>query len=73
VAVNSVFSKSLQICFALLTLTTFSPAFSADRPNILIIWGDDIGTFNISAYNDGIPGLQDRDVTITQATDLLAK
>jgi hypothetical protein len=21
------------------------------RPNILIIWGDDIGGFNISAYN----------------------
>ena len=27
-----------------------------DKPNILIIWGDDIGQFNISAYNMGIMG-----------------
>lgn len=26
------------------------------QPNILIIWGDDIGWFNISAYNHGIMG-----------------
>ena len=26
------------------------------RPNILAIWGDDIGTFNISAYNRGMMG-----------------
>jgi len=25
-------------------------------PNILVIWGDDIGQFNISAYNNGIMG-----------------
>jgi len=28
----------------------------AKKPNILIIWGDDIGWFNISAYNQGIMG-----------------
>src|SRR6266446_8468111 len=28
----------------------------AGKPNILIIWGDDIGWFNISAYNHGIMG-----------------
>ena len=27
-----------------------------DKPNILIIWGDDIGWFNVSAYNHGIMG-----------------
>ena len=27
-----------------------------NKPNILIIWGDDIGWFNISAYNHGIMG-----------------
>jgi arylsulfatase len=27
-----------------------------DKPNILIIWGDDIGWFNVSAYNLGIMG-----------------
>ena len=28
----------------------------AKKPNILIIWGDDIGWFNISAYNMGVMG-----------------
>ena len=28
----------------------------SDKPNILIIWGDDIGGFNISANNQGIMG-----------------
>jgi arylsulfatase len=34
------------------------PAFTAEqkKPNILIIWGDDIGGFNISAYNQGMMG-----------------
>jgi arylsulfatase A-like enzyme len=26
------------------------------KPNVLIIWGDDIGWFNVSAYNHGIMG-----------------
>ncbi len=26
------------------------------QPNILVIWGDDIGGFNISAYNRGMMG-----------------
>ena len=29
-----------------------------DKPNILIIWGDDIGWFNVSAYNHGVMGYQ---------------
>jgi arylsulfatase len=32
------------------------PALAAGKPNILIIWGDDIGGFNISAYNRGMMG-----------------
>jgi arylsulfatase len=27
-----------------------------DKPNILVIWGDDIGVHNISAYNHGVMG-----------------
>jgi len=27
-----------------------------DKPNILVIWGDDVGYWNVSAYNQGIPG-----------------
>ena len=26
------------------------------KPNILVLWGDDIGTTNISAYSDGLMG-----------------
>ena len=37
-----------------------SPALAqeggAAKPNILIIWGDDIGQFNVSAYNNGMMG-----------------
>jgi arylsulfatase len=35
-----------------------SPAFAAEqkKPNILIIWGDDIGQSNISAYSHGVMG-----------------
>jgi arylsulfatase len=29
---------------------------AAKKPNILVIWGDDIGQFNISAYNLGMMG-----------------
>jgi len=31
-------------------------ANAAKQPNILIIWGDDIGVHNVSAYNHGIMG-----------------
>jgi hypothetical protein len=27
-----------------------------DRPNILVIWGDDIGITNLSCYSDGLMG-----------------
>ena len=28
------------------------------QPNILVIWGDDIGWYNVSAYNLGVMGYQ---------------
>ena len=35
------------------------PAASADnKPNILVIWGDDIGIANISAYSNGLMGYE---------------
>jgi arylsulfatase A-like enzyme len=35
------------------------PAIAADRPpNIVIIWGDDVGQSNISAYSKGMMGYQ---------------
>jgi arylsulfatase A-like enzyme len=42
------------IFIVMLSLTS---AHAADgKPNILVIWGDDIGQFNISAYNQGVMG-----------------
>ncbi len=34
------------------------PAQAASKPNILVIWGDDIGITNISAYSRGMMGYQ---------------
>ena len=35
------------------------PALAAkDKPNILVIWGDDIGISNVSAYSDGLMGYE---------------
>ena len=42
--------------FLILFLCSFVSLMAQDKPNILIIWGDDIGEFNISAYNMGIMG-----------------
>ena len=33
-------------------------AQAADRPNFVIIWGDDIGQSNVSAYSRGVMGYQ---------------
>jgi arylsulfatase A-like enzyme len=47
--------------FILTTLLLSISAHAADngkQPNILIIWGDDIGAFNISAYNRGVMGYE---------------
>ncbi len=49
-------------CFAaavlasLVIMTGVAQAQTQKQPNILIIWGDDIGGFNISAYNQGVMG-----------------
>lgn len=43
---------------ALFGLLIAVPANAQDRPNILVIWGDDIGQFNISAYNMGMMGYE---------------
>ncbi|MGB5728574.1 MAG: arylsulfatase [Thiogranum sp.] len=32
------------------------PATAADKPNILVVWGDDVGQSNISAYTHGLVG-----------------
>ena len=48
------------VCLAMIMATAMlaagSPARAADKPNILVIWGDDIGQSNISAYTRGMVG-----------------
>ncbi len=45
------------ICGILLVSCPAQTAHASDKqPNILVIWGDDIGGFNISANNNGIMG-----------------
>jgi len=39
-----------------LTLGMIAPVWAQDKPNILVIWGDDIGQSNISAYTKGVMG-----------------
>ena len=43
---------------AFLTTVISSNVFAADKPNIVIIWGDDIGQSNVSAYSKGMMGYQ---------------
>lgn len=39
-----------------LTIAASTSALGADKPNIVVIWGDDIGRANVSAYTMGMMG-----------------
>jgi arylsulfatase A-like enzyme len=41
---------------ALLVWLWAAPGLAQDKPNIVVIWGDDIGQTNISAYTKGLVG-----------------
>ncbi len=45
-----------KILLVLFLLSFMSLIAQEKKPNILIIWGDDIGQFNVSAYNMGMMG-----------------
>ena len=46
--------KRLLVLFAFLAMSVTASA--QDKPNILVIWGDDVGQSNISAYTMGMMG-----------------
>ncbi len=51
--------KRMSLFAAILSMGLVTTTVMAqDKPNILIIWGDDIGWFNISSYNDGMMGYE---------------
>jgi arylsulfatase len=52
-------SRSIRILMLVALSAALSAAAEAqqsEKPNILVIWGDDIGVHNVSAYNHGIMG-----------------
>ena len=46
----------MMLLSIVLTLAWVTSPAAADKPNILVIWGDDIGQSNISAYTFGLVG-----------------
>jgi arylsulfatase len=55
----NVFRTARGLAGALLLTALAFPAFaqeSESKPNILVLWGDDIGTWNISHNNRGMMG-----------------
>jgi len=47
---------SLAVIMGIAILSTVSLARAAEKPNILVVWGDDVGQSNISAYTKGLVG-----------------
>jgi len=58
---KSIFGRLIAVAaitaMTVLPLTFYAEA-KTDKPNILVIWGDDIGITNISAYTMGMMGYQ---------------
>jgi len=50
------FAGSARFVLAAAIATFATMASAQDKPNIIVIWGDDIGESNISAYNFGLMG-----------------
>ena len=49
-------SKIYWMSFMLLVILIGTVNAQSDKPNILVIWGDDVGITNISAYSQGLMG-----------------
>ena len=55
-AVAEAETKGAAAASGVAAATGAAPAAAARKPNILVVWGDDIGGFNLSAYNMGMMG-----------------
>ncbi|MGE0474586.1 MAG: arylsulfatase [Nitrospirales bacterium] len=55
-SVTAFFINRSVFLAVLLALWCFPVAHAQDKPNVLVIWGDDIGQSNISAYTKGMMG-----------------
>ena len=63
--------KIVLISVVLVAALAVLPATAQDKPNILIIWGDDIGWFNVSAYNRGMMGYKTPNIDSIAADGIL--
>ena len=52
------YSKVIGILIFVVWTVSFTAYASDSKPNIVIIWGDDIGQTNVSAYSKGMMGYQ---------------
>jgi arylsulfatase len=50
--------KPVLTVLILAAMATAGTAMAQDQPNILVVWGDDIGQSNISAYTRGMMGYE---------------
>jgi arylsulfatase len=50
---SSKFLLALSLGIAAVAMPT---QVMAKKPNILVMWGDDVGYYNMSAYNQGMMG-----------------
>jgi arylsulfatase len=50
------FSQAIQGIALVMAIASATAIHAADKPNILVIFGDDIGIANVSAYSDGLMG-----------------
>jgi arylsulfatase A-like enzyme len=51
-------TRLLTIAFCAVVASISSASMAAEKPNILVIWGDDIGWFNVGVYNHGMMGYE---------------
>ena len=51
-----IFQRRIWVLTTALVLAAVTPAISADKPNILVVWGDDIGQSNLSYCPHGLMG-----------------
>ena len=50
--------KIIPILVIIMMIIGSSLFAQSKKPNILVIWGDDVGITNISAYSNGLMGYQ---------------
>jgi len=54
--IQTLWRATLAMALALLASTPAALGQGKKKPNILVIWGDDVGYWNVSAYNQGMMG-----------------